>query len=132
MPSSSETITRSGSGAPSGRQLMAEAMRWGDLLFLSGRAPVDPGTLQLRSDTFDDQARFVLDEIEAVLEEGGSGLEHVLRVECYLADAEDFPAWNRAFAQRFPSSPPARTTLVTGFAVPGMRIEVQVTAGVPS
>lgn len=111
---------------------MSEATRWGDLLFLSGRAAVDPVTFQLRSDSFEDQAGIVLDDVAAVLEAGGSGLEHVLRVECYLADAADFPAWNRIFGERFPSSPPARTTLVTRFAVPGMRIEVQVIAGVPS
>ena len=111
---------------------MAEATRWGDLLFLSGRAAVDPVSFQLRSKDFEEQAGIVLDDVAAVLEAGGSGLEHVLRVECYLADPGDFAAWNRLFAERFPSSPPARTTLVTGFAVEGMLVELQVTAGVPS
>jgi len=111
---------------------MADATRWGDLLFLSGRAAVDPVSFQLRSRDFESQVRIVLDDIAAVLEAGGSGLEHVLRVECYLADAVDFAAWNRVFTERFPSSPPSRTTVVTGFAVDGMLVEVQATAGVPS
>lgn len=114
------------------RPLMADAVRWGDLVFLSGRAPVEPGTLALRATDFAAQAEAVLDDVVAVLAACGSGPEHVLRVECYLADATDFAAWNEAFAARFPVAPPARTTLVTGFAVAGMLIEVQVTAGVPS
>jgi 2-iminobutanoate/2-iminopropanoate deaminase len=124
-------ITRSGA-ASAEPPLMAEATRWGDLLFLSGRAAVDPVSFQLRSKEFEEQVGIVLDDVAAVLEAGGSGLEHVLRVECYLADPGDFAAWNRLFAERFPSSPPARTTLVTGFAVEGMLVELQVTAGVPS
>lgn len=111
---------------------MADAVRWGDLLLLSGRAAVEPGTLRLRPGGFDAQAAAVLADLGAVLEAGGSGFEHVLRVECYLADAADFGAWNRIFRERFPDSPPARTTVVTGFAVEGLLIELQVTAGVPA
>jgi len=120
-------------GLPVGEQepLISTAVRFGNLLFLSGRAAVDPTTLQVTSDDFEQQARFVLDEIVGVLRSAGSGPEHVLRVECYLADAADFRAWNRLFAEYFPPPRPARTTLVTGFAVPGLRIEVQVTAGIP-
>lgn len=117
---------------PDAQPLMADAVRWGDLLFLSGRAAVVPGTLDLRPGGFEAQAEAVLADIGAALEAGGSGFEHVLRVECYLADAGDFDAWNRIYRERFPQAPPARTTLVTGFALPGLLVELQVTAGVPS
>lgn len=129
MPEKVESIMVLGDGA---RPLMADATRWGDLLFLSGRAPVEPGALKLRGGDFATQAGVVLDDVAAVLSACGSGLEHVLRVECYLAHAADFAAWNEAFSARFPFSPPARTTLVTGFAVEGILIEVEITAGVPS
>ena len=131
MPGSAKSIVVMGSD-PSGTPLMADAVRWGDVLYLSGRAAVDPETLRLRPGGFEAQAAAVLDDIGTVLAAGGSGFEHVLRVECYLADAGDFGAWNRVFRERFPTSPPARTTLVTGFAVDGLLIELQVTAGVPS
>ena len=112
--------------------LISSAIRWGDLLFLSGRAPLDPATLQVVSGDFEEQARNVLDQIVASLAEAGSGPEHVLRVQCFLLDAADFDAWNRIWGEYFPSPRPARTTVVTGFAVPGMLIEVEVTAGVPA
>jgi 2-iminobutanoate/2-iminopropanoate deaminase len=111
--------------------LIASAVRFGDLLFLSGRAPVDVETLEVVSDDFETQARTVLDDIVGSLREAGSGPEHVLRVECFLSDPSDFGTWNRLWAEYFPAPRPARTTIVTGFVVPRMRIEVQVTAGVP-
>jgi 2-iminobutanoate/2-iminopropanoate deaminase len=112
--------------------LISSAIRWGDLLFLSGRAPLDPATLRVVAGDFEEQARNVLDQIVASLAEAGSGSEHVLRVQCYLLDASDFDAWNRLWAEYFPPPRPVRTTIVTGFAVPGMLIEVEVTAGVPA
>jgi 2-iminobutanoate/2-iminopropanoate deaminase len=112
--------------------MISSAVRWGDLLFLSGRAPIDVSTMQLVSDDFETQARDVLRQIAESLGEAGTGWEHVLRVQCYLADADDFAAWNRIWAETFPAPRPVRTTIVTGFTVPGMLIEVEVTAGIPS
>jgi 2-iminobutanoate/2-iminopropanoate deaminase len=111
--------------------LISSAIRWGDLLFLSGRAPLDPATLQIVSDDFEEQARNVLDQIMASLAEAGSGPDHVLRAQCYLLDASHFDAWNRVWAEYFPAPRPVRTTIVTSFTVPGMLIEVEVTAGIP-
>ena len=132
MPGSTEAIIWAGSGSQNASPLMADAVRWGDLLYLSGRAAVEPGTLRLRPGGFDAQATAVIDDVAAVLEAGGSGLEHVLRVECFLADAGDFEAWNRIWRERFATAPPARTTVVSGFGVDGILIELQVVAGVPS
>jgi 2-iminobutanoate/2-iminopropanoate deaminase len=112
--------------------LISSAVRWGDLLFLSGRAPIDTSTMEVVSDAFEVQARDVLRQIGESLEEAGSGFEHVLRVQCYLLDADDFADWNRIWAETFPSPRPVRTTIVTGFTVPGMLVEVEVTAGIPS
>jgi 2-iminobutanoate/2-iminopropanoate deaminase len=112
--------------------LISSAIRWGDLLFLSGRAPLDPSTLRIVSSDFEEQARSVLDQILASLAEAGSAPEHVLRVQCYLLEASDFDAWNRIWAEYFPAPRPVRTTIVTGFTVPGMLIEVEVTAGIPA
>jgi 2-iminobutanoate/2-iminopropanoate deaminase len=112
--------------------LISSAVRWGDLLFLSGRAPIDTTTMEIVSTDFTTQARNVLDQILASLAEAGSGPQHVLRVQCYLLHAEDFEAWNALWASTFPAPRPVRTTIVTGFTVPGMLIEIEVTAGIPS
>jgi len=111
--------------------LMSTAVRWGDLLFLSGRAPIDTQTMKIVSPDFTVQARNVLDTIVASLNEAGSGPAHVLRVQCYLANPDDFAAWNTLWAEYFPAPRPVRTTIVTGFVVPGMLVEIEVTAGIP-
>jgi 2-iminobutanoate/2-iminopropanoate deaminase len=126
-----EKVSLGGLQVGGAEPLISSAVRWGDLLFLSGRGPVDTATLELVSEDFEEQARAVLTDIGATLAEAGSGFEHVLRVQCYLADAADFPAWNRLWAEYFPPPRPVRTTVVTGFTVPGMLIEVEVTAGIP-
>ena len=96
-----------------GEPVISDAVRSGGLLFLSGRAAV------------------VFREIGEVLEAAGAGWSDVLRVECFLADAGDFAAWNEAWCERFEPPRPARMTLVAGFAMPGILIEIQVTARVP-
>ena len=113
-----------------GEPVISDAVRLGDLVFLSGRAPVDPATLQPLEGGFDVQARSVIADIDAVLEASGSSRDLVLRVECFLADPADFAAWNRIWLETFPAPRPARTTVVAGFAVPGILIELQVTAGI--
>jgi 2-iminobutanoate/2-iminopropanoate deaminase len=119
-----------GSGSTLGGSdaVISDAVRLGDLVFLSGRAPIDPSTLELVGEGFEEQVVAVLGDIGAVLEAAGSDWDHVLRVECFLADAGDFPAWNRIWSERFKAPRPARTTVVTEFVIPGMRIELEVTA----
>lgn len=119
-----------GSTFGSAGQIFPDAVRFGDLLFLSGRAPVDPATLKIRGGDFEEQARAVLSDIGAVLDEAGSRWDYVLRVECFLADASDFQAWNRIWSEHLAPPRPARTTVVTAFAVPGMLLELQVIAGI--
>jgi 2-iminobutanoate/2-iminopropanoate deaminase len=125
-------VVGAGSTMGGAAPLISDAVESNGTLFLSGRADVDPATLEPRSRDFSEQARSVLRDVERVLEESGSGLASVLRVECYLARAEDFGAWNAIFAEAFDSPRPARTTLVAGFPVPGLLVEIQVTAAVTS
>ncbi|MGH3074658.1 MAG: RidA family protein [Gaiellales bacterium] len=121
-----------GSSMGGSEPVIADAVRFGNLLFLSGRAAVDPATLEIVGDGFDEQAEVVLRDIGVVLEHAGAGWEHVIRIEAFLADGDDFPAWNRIWSERFVPPRPARTTVVTQFAVPDILIELQVTVGLPS
>jgi len=108
--------------------LFPPVKRHGDLLFLSGQAPVDTTTFELVAEGFTAQVAHVLATVERLLTEGGSSMSSVLRVECMLADPADFTAWNQAFEGSFPQPRPARTTVVTGFVVPGMLVELQLIA----
>ena len=80
-----------GSSMGGSEPVIADAVRFGNLLFLSGRAAVDPATLGIVGDGFEEQAQIVLRDIGAVLEQAGAGWEHVIRIEAFLADGADFP-----------------------------------------
>ncbi|MEO8263143.1 MAG: RidA family protein [Pseudolysinimonas sp.] len=117
-------------GVTAGRAtpLFPAVVAYGELVLLSGQAPLDPETGAVVGGGFRAQARQVLDGIRHGLELAGSGIGDVLRVVCILADAGDFDVWNEEFAEAFPEPRPVRTTFVAGFVLPGMLIEVEATA----
>ncbi len=111
---------------------ISASVRWGDLLFVSGQAPIDPATMELVSLEVEAQCRAVLAALAAVAEEAGTSLDNALFVECFLADPADFGVWNRVYAEMVPAPYPARTTVTGGFVVPGMRVEAHAVIGIPS
>ena len=110
--------------------LFPDVTEWGGVLYLSGRADVDPASGTVRSPDFEGQARSVLADAFQVLTAAGSDPANVLRVECYLADPGDFAAWNELFAASFPAPRPVRTTLLAELPLRGLKIEIQLTAAV--
>ena len=125
------TARRTAIPAAGGVAPISAAVRWHDLLFCSGIAPVDPVTLQARGEDVVEQAHLAITELDELLRSQGTDLGHVLRLECFLAQPSDFPAWNQVYQEVFPIDPPARTTLIAGFALGGLLIEIQAVAGIP-
>jgi len=117
-------------GVTAGRllPLFPSAIVFNDLVLLSGQAPLDPATGALVEGGFRAQARRALDQISQTLSDAGSDMRNVLRVLCILADPDDFGEWNEEFEASFPAPRPVRTTMVAGFVIPGMLIELEVTA----
>lgn len=108
--------------------LFPAAVGYGDLLFLSGQAPIDPATSTVCASGFREQATFVLQAIAQTLALAGREMSDVLRVECILSDPNDFAVWNELYAATFSPPRPARTTFVAQFVVSGMLLEIQATA----
>jgi 2-iminobutanoate/2-iminopropanoate deaminase len=76
---------------------LAQAIRAGDMLFVSGQGPLDPATREVVSDDIAVQTRQVLANIQAVLEAGGATLAQVVNMRVCLRNTSDFPAFNEAF-----------------------------------
>jgi len=90
----------------------SQVVRVGDLVFTAGQGGIDPKSGTVAGDDFESQARQAIANLRAVLEDAGSGLEHVVRVTCYLTQADAFPVLNQLFTEYFPSAPPVRSAPV--------------------
>ncbi|WP_233835823.1 RidA family protein [Paraburkholderia sp. ZP32-5] len=76
---------------------LAQAIRAGDLLFVSGQGPLDPVTRQVVATDIATQTRQVLANLAAVLEAGGASFAHVVNMRVCLRDTSDFPVFNEVF-----------------------------------
>jgi len=106
----------------------SQAVRAGGFLFCSGQIPLDPATGELAGATITEQAERVMANIQAVLEEAGLTFGDVVKSTIYLADMGDFAAVNEVYGKRFPSAPPARSTVEVKGLPKGARLEIEVIA----
>ena len=97
-------------------------------VFTAGQIPLIPRTSELREGGIEAQTRQVMNNIRAVLEAAGSGLDNVVKTTVFLADINDFAAFNAVYSEFFPEDPPARTTIQAGGLPIGALIEVEAVA----
>lgn len=95
-------------GAPGAVGPYSQGVRVGDLLFVSGQVALDPATGVLVAGGVEQQTRRVMQNLQAILEAGGSALDHVVKATVYLTDLGEFDAMNRVYASFFPGEKPAR------------------------
>jgi isochorismate pyruvate lyase len=108
------------------------AVRAGNLIFVSGTAPVAKGGgVEAPGDPYRQARRCIEIAVEA-LRALGAGPEHVVRTRMYVSDASRWEEFGRAHAEAFGAHPPAATMIeVQGFVDPAMMIEVEVDAVTP-
>jgi 2-iminobutanoate/2-iminopropanoate deaminase len=107
-----------------------DAVRFGDLLFISGVAPLDETLNLVGGDDVVAQARQVFANLAKVLEAAGAGFADVLKVTVYLTDVDDRAKINPVRQEFFGAARPASTLIgVAALALPGMKIEVEAVAG---
>ena len=103
----------------------SEAVRVGDMLYLSGQIGNLPGTLQLAEGGIAGETRQTLENIKAVLERHGSSLSDVVKCTVFLADISEWAAMNEVYQTYFAVDPPARSALgVNGLAL-NARTEIE-------
>lgn len=112
--------------APAGHY--AQAIEYQGTIYVSGQLPIDPVAGAKRIGSIDEQTRQVLDNLAAILEAAGSGLDRVVKTTVYISDIELWPAVNAIYAERFGAHRPARAVVPTKELHFGFQIELDAIA----
>ena len=107
-----------------------DAVRFGNLLFISGLAPVDEKLNLVGGDDVAAQTRQIFEHMKSILEAAGAGFNDVLRVTVYLLDVDDRTKINPVREEFFGETRPASTLIgVSELAIPGMKVEIEAIVG---
>jgi 2-iminobutanoate/2-iminopropanoate deaminase len=113
--------------APAAIGPYSQATIYGNLLFTSGQIPVNPETGEIVGNDIEAQANQVMENLAAILEEGGSSFEKVVKATCFLKNMDDFDRFNEVYAKYF-TSKPARSCVAVRKLPKDVLCEVEVVA----
>jgi 2-iminobutanoate/2-iminopropanoate deaminase len=97
-------------------------------IFVSGQIPLDPSSGELNTGSIEDQARQVLKNLTAVLEAGGSSLDHVVKATVFLQDMNDFAKMNAVYSEFFKPPYPARAAVQVARLPRDVKVEIEALA----
>jgi 2-iminobutanoate/2-iminopropanoate deaminase len=103
----------------------SQAIRVGELVFVSGQLALRPGDKELSGGTIEEQTEQVLQNLKAILEEGGSGLDKLVKTTVFLTDLGDFQGMNEVYAKHVGAAPPARATVEVAALPSGALVEIE-------
>jgi len=106
----------------------SQAVKAAGLVFISGTAPHDPATGQIKGTTIQEQTRQCLTNISAILEEAGSSIDKIVSATVILAEEDDFAGMNEEWLRWFPSNPPARQGAKLPVKVPRLKVSIAAIA----
>jgi reactive intermediate/imine deaminase len=106
----------------------SQAIRANGFVFVSGQLALDPGHAEIVGDTVEEQTDKVFDNLQAILEEAGSGLDRLVKTTVFLTDLGDFAGMNEVYAGRVGQPPPARATVEVGNLPSGAKLEIEAIA----
>lgn len=117
------------SGAPSPIGPYSQAVRHGELLFLSGQISLLPDSGEMVQGDIAAETRQVMENLGAVLKEAAMGFSQVLKTTIFLTDLRLFPQVNEAYGKFFQGDFPARETVEVSALPKGARVEISMIAG---
>jgi 2-iminobutanoate/2-iminopropanoate deaminase len=119
----------SSKNAPSAIGPYSQAIRAGDLLFVSGQIPIDPATGKLIEDvTIQTQTRRVMENVLAIVRAAGGSAENIVRTTVFLRNMNDFAEMNSVYGEYFKTEPPARSTIQAARLPRDVAIEIDCIA----
>lgn len=115
---------------PKALAFYSQAIVHDGVVYVAGQVPLDPATGELVQGDVQVQAERVLENVKAILEAAGSGMEHALKVSVFLQDINDFARMNEIYGRYFAVDPPARTTVEVARLPREVAIEIDCIAAV--
>ena len=106
----------------------SQAIRAGDLVFVSGAVALAPGSEELVGDTIEEQTEQVFRNLEAILEAAGSSLDRIVKTTAYLTDLGNFQGMNEVYRAHVGEKPPARATVEVSALPSGALVEIEAVA----
>ena len=114
--------------APAARGHYSHAVIHAGVVYVAGQLPIVPRDPQQRLATFEEQARCVIDNVIAILEEAGSGADLILKATVYIADVAHWPSFNAIYAEKLGAHKPARTVVPVAQLHHGYLVEMDAIA----
>ena len=114
--------------APAAVGAYSQAATTDSLVFTAGQIPFTPDGESKADAPIADQTELVLDNVRAVLDEAGVGLDDIVKVTIFLADIDDFEEMNETYATYFDDEPPARSAVQAGALPKGVDVEIEAIA----
>jgi 2-iminobutanoate/2-iminopropanoate deaminase len=106
----------------------SQAIRAGDLVFVSGQLALRPGEKELTGGSIEEQTEQVIANMRAILEEAGSGLDKLVKTTVFLQNLGDFAGMNEVYARHMGDRPPARSTVEVAALPSGALVEIEAIA----
>jgi len=114
--------------APAAIGPYSQAVRAGNLLFISGQIPIDPRTGEQLKGSLQAQTRQVIENVKAIVEAAGGSLENIVKTTLYLQDLGGFVTVNEVYAEYFTKHRPARATVEVSALPKDVGIEMEAIA----
>ena len=103
----------------------SQAIRTGELVFVSGQLALRPGESEMVGDTIGEQTEQIMANLGAILEEAGSGLDRLVKTTVFLVNLSDFQGMNEVYARHVGENPPARSTVEISALPSGALVEIE-------
>jgi len=108
----------------------SQAIAAGGFVFVSGQLGLAPGASEMVGSSIQEQTEQIFDNLAAILDEAGSGLERIVKTTVFLASLDDFQGMNEVYASKVGEIPPARSTIEVGALPSGALVEIDAIAEV--
>ena len=103
----------------------SQAVKTGNLMFISGQIPLNPETGDLVSGSIEDEANQVLNNIKSICEAAGNSLEDIVKITIFLTDLDNFATVNEVMKEHFSEPYPARATIEVSGLPLGVNVEIE-------